>query len=867
MMKKDLFNEEQEHVVLKNFKTFVTLPNPPKALEPLVEIMRNMWWCWNTQAVELFRRMSRELWEKNNHNPTAMLAFAGQELLESLASDDSFISNMQRVHDDLKRYMEMDTWYKQNCQKYKNLSFAYFSTEFAIHESIPIYSGGLGVLSGDHLKSASDLGLPLVGVGLMYRYGYFKQHLNSEGMQQEEYEMNHFSRLPLERVKNSDGTTLIVDVIFPNNQVVHIRAWKLQVGRVPLYLLDTDFDANPQHVREITGELYGGNRDMRIRQEIILGIGGARLLKALNIEPDVIHINEGHSAFLLYERMRHFVKDKGLSFKEAFEMVKNACVFTTHTPVPAGNEVFDTSLVLAYLESMCSDLGISRDELLQLGAFPLKYGEKQSSFSMTIFALRLACKANGVSRLHATVAREMWSPLYPGLPKKEIPITHITNGIHTNTWISYEFSTLFDRYLGSNWRDDPADHSIWERVSSIPDAELWRAHERRKERLVTFARERLKSQMERRGLSKKAIEHIDEVLDSDALTIGFARRFATYKRADLMFRDLERFRAILVNKNKPVQLIVSGKAHPQDLLGKKLIQKIVDFANDNELKGKIVFLEDYDMNVAHYLVQGVDIWLNNPLRPQEASGTSGMKAAINGVLNFSILDGWWCEGYNGDNGWTIASIDKFLDREYQDDVDSRSIYETLEREIVPLFYDRSADGMPRGWIKKMKSAMQSLGPVFNTNRMIEEYTRRFYIPASIGGSEMKADDFALARKRAQWDNKIAQNWHQIKIVSYNDTMKYEMKLDETVTINARIYLAGLMPDDVCVQVYSGNMDTNRVLSDPIIFEMEPMSKEGNDFIYKLDAKLTHVGYCAYAIRIIPKYDNRPQYLPDRIIWS
>ncbi|MDR2709283.1 MAG: alpha-glucan family phosphorylase [Elusimicrobiota bacterium] len=867
-MKKDLFDEQQEHVVLQHFKPFVAVPNPPAVLKPLTDITRNMWWCWNTQAVELFRRMSRDLWEKYNHNPTAMLAFASQELLESLANDDSFISNMQRVHEDLQKYMKMETWYKTNYGKGQKFSFAYFSTEFAIHESIPIYSGGLGVLSGDHLKSASDMGLPLVGVGLFYHFGYFKQHLNSDGMQQEDYEENHISRLPLDRVQNPDGTSIVVEVPFPNNQIARVRAWKLQVGRVPLYLLDTDFDDNPPAIREISGELYGGNRDMRIRQEIILGIGGAKLLKALNIEPDVIHINEGHSAFLLYERIRFFVQEKGLTFEQAFQTVKSACVFTTHTPVPAGNEVFDPNLVLTYLEGQYSaNIGISREELLQLGAFPLRWGERQTSFSMTILALRFASKANGVSRLHATVARDMWSPLYPGLPKNEVPITYITNGVHTNTWLSYEFSSLFDRYLGSDWKDTPADQSIWEKVGSIPDTELWRAHERRKERLVSFTRERLRQQAERRGLPQRILDHIDEALDSEALTIGFARRFATYKRGDLIFRDMKRFKSILLNKNCPVQMVISGKAHPQDTLGKKIIQQIVDFANDEELRAKIIFLEDYDMNIAHYLVQGVDVWLNNPLRPQEASGTSGMKAALNGVLNLSILDGWWCEGYNGNNGWVIGSTDKFSDREYQDDVDSRSIYELLEKEIVPLYYEKATSGMPRGWIKKMKASMQTLGPIFNTNRMVEQYTTKFYIPASVDHSTLARDDFKVAKEKAQWDQKITDNWSNIKIVSSDDTIKPEMLLGTPIKINARIYLANLAPEDVCVQVYSGNMDTKRVLSNPSVDEMVVVKKEGNDYIYELDTKLTHVGFCAYAIRIIPKYDNKPQYIPERIIWS
>ncbi|MDR0822985.1 MAG: alpha-glucan family phosphorylase [Endomicrobium sp.] len=867
-MSRDLFNEDQENFVLENFKSFVTVPNPPKLLEPLLTISKNMWWCWNSNAVELFRRINRDLWEESNHNPTAMLGMISQEAFDKLAGDDSFVSSMQRVNDELSRYMDMKTWHQNECSDYKNISIAYFSTEFAIHESIPIYSGGLGVLSGDHLKSASDLGLPLVGVGLLYRFGYFKQYLNSEGFQQEEYNENHFTRLPLERVKNADGSTLTVSVKLQNDQTANIRAWKLQVGRIPLYLLDTDFDMNSQSVRQITGELYGGNRDMRIRQEIILGIGGVRLLKALNIETTVIHINEGHSAFLLYERIRHFVEDKKLSVQEAFQLVRSGCVFTTHTPVPAGNEVFDSELVAQYLESKYKMIGIDKNTLLQLGAFPLKWGEQQKNFSMTILALRFANKANGVSRLHATIARDMWSPLYPGLPKKEVPITHITNGIHTNTWLSYEYASLFDRYLGSDWKDEPADHTIWDKISSIPDTELWRAHERRKERLVSFARSRLKQQLGRRGVSPRGLAYADEILDPDALTIGFARRFATYKRGNLIFRDMKRFKNILLDKSRPVQMIIAGKAHPQDAHGKKIIQDIVNLANDEELRNKIIFLEDYDMNVAHYLVQGVDIWMNNPLRPQEASGTSGMKAAVNGVLNLSILDGWWCEGYNGDNGWIIGSIDDHSsDAEYQDDIDSRSIYETIEREIVPLYFERSGDGLPRGWIRKMKASMQSLGPVFNTNRMLEEYMKKFYIPASLDYNKMIENDFELTREKTAWIQNIDNNWNSIKIVSSDDNMLHEMAVGYKAVIKARIYLGGVLPENISVQVFSGRVNTERVLSGPIIKEMKCIGQEGDDLMYECEADLKQVGHCAYVIRILPKYAGEIQYIPNRIIWG
>ncbi|MCL1972470.1 MAG: alpha-glucan family phosphorylase [Endomicrobia bacterium] len=867
-MKLDLFNENQETFVALNAKSYVVTPNLPEVLSPLLAIANNMWWCWNSDAVELFRRLDRDMWEETYHSPKAMLGMASQERLEQLAEDDSFVSHMERVKNDLDKYMTMNTWFHDSCSDYSNLKFAYFSTEFAIHESIPIYSGGLGVLSGDHLKSASDMGLPLVGVGLLYRFGYFEQFLSFDGWQQEEYSENHFFRMPLELLKDSDGNTLKIEIDMAK-QKVYARVWKIQVGRVPLYLLDTDFSDNPREVRDITGQLYGGDRDMRIRQEIVLGMGGIRLLKALGIDPGVIHINEGHSAFLLFEEMRELIEEQGLSYEEAFQMVKSSCVFTTHTPVPAGNEMFSTELVLKYFEPLYRKLGLSKEQFLALGSFPAKEIKPSDpqNFSMTILALKLSSKANGVSRLHATVSRDMWSGIWPELPKKEVPITNITNGIHTNTWISYEFAGLFDRYLGSSWKDEPADHTIWQRVSQIPDAELWRSHERRRERLVSFARARLREQLMRRGASQKDINNADEVLDPEALTIGFARRFASYKRGTLIFRDMERIKKILTSKEHPVQIIIAGKAHPQDNNGKELIKRIVALSKDPDLRYKVVFLEDYDMNVAHYLVQGTDIWLNNPLRPEEASGTSGMKAAVNGIINFSVLDGWWCEGYNGDNGWIIGSIDQYPDRDYQDEVESTAIYETLEKEVIPLYFNRGQDGLPRGWIKKMKTAMQTLGPVFNTNRMIEEYTKKFYIPAALEHEKLKRDNYILAKKKSVWQKNLVNNWNGIRIISSQDNVKNEISITNDMTVQAKIYLGPIAPDDVSVQVYSGYFDSKHRISEASIDEMRLVSKEGDNYIYESKVKMDKVGHCGYTIRVMPQYGGEVQYIPDLVKWQ
>lgn len=863
----DLFNENQETFTAIKAKSFVVTPSLPESLKDLATISENMWWCWNSDAVELFRRLDRDVWEESYHSPKAMLGLVKQTRLEELADDTSFISHMKLVKAELDKYMSVPTWFDKTFPEYKDKKIAYFSTEFAIHESLPIYSGGLGVLSGDHLKSASDMGLPLVGIGLLYRNGYFKQHLSIDGWQIEEYKVNHFYSMPMQLLTDENGNVLSIEISLPRSPRVFARIWKVQVGRVALYLLDTDFDKNSAEDRTITGELYGGDKEMRIKQEKLLGVGGMKVLELLNIDPSVIHINEGHSAFLLLEKMRMLMKNKGLSFEQAQKVVKSNCVFTTHTPVPAGNEVFSSQLVSTYFENLYRELGLSREQFLALGR-DLKVENFDKDFSMTILALKACGKANGVSRLHATVSREMWQNVWPELPRKEIPITHITNGIHTNTWISYEFAGLFQRYIGDDWIDEPSDQTLWQRVADIPDAELWRSHERRKERLVSFARNRLKAQLERRGLSKHMIAFADEVLDPEALTIGFARRFATYKRGNLIFRNLDRIKKILTNKERPVQIIIAGKAHPKDDKGKEIIKSIIALTSDPDLKYKVVFLEDYDMNVAHYLVQGVDIWLNNPLRPQEASGTSGMKAAVNGAINFSVLDGWWCEGYNGENGWVVGSTDTYNDLEYQNEMESRSIYELLEKEIVPLFYDRGQDDLPRGWITKMKACMQTVGPMFNTNRMIEDYTRKFYVPSMELTEKMKANDYELAKKKTEWQSNIERNWNRVSIISADDnTGSKTIKIGEPLKIRARVNLAGIAPEDVFVQVYAGYLNTKNVLSNEIFVNMKMVSKEQDGtYIYEIEAPTRIVGHCGYTIRIVPQYMDKVEYIPGIIKW-
>ncbi|MGA2090256.1 MAG: alpha-glucan family phosphorylase [Endomicrobiales bacterium] len=863
-MEKDPFNLEQEKYTAKNSKPYVVVPSLPKNLHALLDIAYNLWWVWNSEAVELFRRMDRALWEEAYHNPIRLLGSINQSRLMELAKDDSFISHVERISTGLKRYLEMPTWFSKEFPDQNNSTIAYFSTEFGLSECLPVYSGGLGILSGDHLKSASDMGLPLVGVGLLYRNGYFKQYLNFDGWQQEEYIENHFFKMPLQLVKDSNGSPIQVYVEHPTGKVC-ARIWKVQVGRINLFLLDTDVEENKTEDREITSQLYGGDREMRIRQETVLGIGGMRALKALGYNPTVTHINEGHSAFLLFERIRMYMEEKGFSFNEAKELVKASCVFTTHTPVPAGNEVFSPELIEKYILPIYKKLGLTVEGLLELGREnPI---ELKSNFSLTVLALRFTGHANGVSKLHGTISRGMWQSIWPNVPRSEIPITSITNGIHANTWISYEMAGLFDRYIGQVWKDEPADQTIWQRVGDIPDSELWRSHERRRERLVSFARQRLKIQLIRRGDSPKDIDMAEEVLDPEALTIGFARRFAGYKRGNLLFRDVERLKRILTQKDRPVQLIIAGKAHPQDNIGKEVIKNIIHITKDYDLRHKIVFIEDYDMNVAHYLVQGTDIWLNNPRRPAEASGTSGMKAAVNGVLNLSILDGWWCEGYNGLNGWIIGSGEEYANQDYQDEIESKAIYDILEKDVVPLYYQRGQDGLPREWIHKMKTSMQTICPAFNSNRMIEEYTRKFYVPVCTEMKSLSQDNYAPVRQFAEWQRKMIASWPRIKIVSVEDDLAGDVSLGKTFTVKAKIDLGTLKPEDVSVQIYAGYIDSRHRMSATFVTPTKLTGSDGAVQQYEATVTAQKVGHCGYVVRVLPSRDGKELYIPGLITWQ
>ncbi len=781
--------------MIRPIHTFTVIPSLPKRIERLRELAYNLRWSWDFETRELFRRLSRELWESTEHNPVRLLGIIDQKQLEEAASNDGFLAHFDRVCDLFDEYISRKrSWYTQTYGHYDKPSIAYFSAEFGLTECMPIYSGGLGVLSGDHLKSASDLSIPLAGVGLLYQEGYFRQYLNADGWQKEDYPINDFYNLPLHLERTSDGSPLTIEIHHPGRSV-RAQVWRAQIGRVPLYMLDTNIASNAPEDRHLSDELYGGDLDMRIRQEILLGIGGLRALDALGIQPAVCHMNEGHSAFLALERIRTPMQKYNMTFEEGREATTASNVFTTHTPVPAGIDRFPVDLMDRYFSDYYGQLKISRDEFLALGRE--NPDDKYEMFCMAVLAIRLSSDINGVSKLHAQVSRKMWQKIWSKLPENDIPITSITNGVHLQTWISNDMSDLLSRYLGPNWGEFAFNKKKWEAIHSISDEEIWRTHERRRERLVAVARQRLTKQLRQRGATSAEIAQADAILSPSALTIGFARRFATYKRANLLFQDVERIARIIADPQRPVQLIFAGKAHPRDDAGKQLIRQIIYQARNEPFRNHIVFLENYDMNLARYMVQGCDVWLNTPRRPREASGTSGMKAAINGVINVSTLDGWWDEAYTPEIGWAIGSGENIDDRDYvEDSLEANALYDILEKEIIPLFYDRNHTGLPKKWIAKVKASMSTVCPTFNTGRMVQEYAERFYIPGMKRYDEMMAENGKRVRDLAVWKQKIKNNWNAVAYVQTDASLPAETKSGCRYSIQGDL--------DVVGQIQNGN---------------------------------------------------------------
>ncbi|MDH3892656.1 MAG: alpha-glucan family phosphorylase [candidate division Zixibacteria bacterium] len=851
-------------------KQFLVLPRLPKRIHALQELAQNLWYSWNWDLVKLFIRLDPEMWEACYQNPVKMLSRLPQEKLEKAAKDDGFVASLDRVHQKYREYLDRKKWFEINYPDNNGGRLAYFSLEYGLDTGLPVYSGGLGVLSGDTLKSSSDLGLPVVAVGLLYRYGYFRQWLSSDGWQQERYEENDWYHMPVQLVKGPDEQPLRVGVEIDGTPV-QIQIWKVMVGVTPLYLLDTNIGENPTKCREITSVLYGGDKDTRMRQEIVLGIGGVRALRAMGIQADAYHLNEGHSWFLTLERIRILMQEEHLTFAEASQYVWSSTVFTTHTPVPAGNERFDPVLVHRYLGKFVSELGLGWKDFLALGrVFP---NDEAEPFCMTVAALKLAAFANGVSQLHGSVSRHMWHNIWPDLPTEEIPIGAITNGVHPGSWISHDQNELYESYFGPDYVEKPGQLDTWKLVHRIPDAELWRIHNRRRERLVFFARKRLKQQLMRRGASQLVIQRADQLLDPQILTIGFARRFSTYKRGNLIFSDPERLAKIVNSEDCPVQILVAGKAHPLDTPGKEIIKQMVEYTSEERFRHRVIFLEDYDINVARYLVQGVDVWLNNPRRPLEASGTSGMKAALNGALNLSILDGWWVEGYDDSTGFKIGNGEEYDNIETQDHFDAEMLYNTLEREVIPMYYERNEIGLPTQWLAKMKATIQMAGERFSTQRMLEDYTQQFYLPAIESGQRMREDQYRLTRETTAWISRVGSNWNKIGIRNVDvPELESTLFVGQKFPITIEVLLGDISPDDVEVQIISGRLNSHEKIQDfqpAAAVPTDAGSQPAEDGVYAFTGEVTcsESGRFGITARIIPKNQNLPHpFKPKLISW-
>ena len=831
------------------FEVVTDLPEP---LLPLKSLASNFYWTWDHEIRELFRAIDREGWDSSEHNPILFLNRLSKDRIQRLANDSVFVARIQTALESLNRYLTQETWFDRAYPgEREKTQVAYFCAEFGISEGLPIYSGGLGILAGDHLKAASDLGVPLVGVGLLYNRGYFRQRLNHDGWQQEIYPQYDFYQMPLKLIRDASDQPLRIEVEFPD-RVVTCQVWKAAVGRVDLYLLDSNVLENQPNDQGITDTLYGGDEEMRIRQEIILGIGGLKALHAVGIKPTVCHMNEGHAAFLSIERIREFMADKGCDFRTARQVIVNGNVFTTHTPVPAGFDLFTPQLLERYMGKTVASTGLPFNDFLRLGRVdPQNSGE---AFNMAVLAMENADYVNGVSKLHAKVTRAMFGTRWPGYPEDEVPVQAITNGIHTMTWISRRMALLFDRYLGHEWRRNPEDPATWSHVSQIPDEDLWAALEDQRGSLIRFVRKRLQSDVESRSLNRAENGVLNGVLDPRILTIGFARRFATYKRASLMITDRERLKQLLFHTERPVQIIISGKSHPRDDGGKKIIQDLVRYINEGAIS-RMVFLEDYDMQVARALVQGVDVWLNNPRRPHEASGTSGMKVVPNGALNCSILDGWWDEGYEPGLGWAIGDRTEIQDEGHQDWLDSRALYHIIQNEISPMFYHRVENGVPKGWVQMVKRSIMTLAPQFSTNRMVRDYAEKFYVPASLAYQNLASGDLSKAKGALGWRDRVREAWSNVRIVSVEDSSSRSNSLGSDITIQVKVYLSGLSAEDVKVEAVFGKIGPNREITQSRIAACKLIGQEGDLHILETTVPCDHPGHQGYTVRIVPYHPD------------
>ena len=836
------------------FNKITVNPQLPKRINRLTEISNNLWWSWNTEFLRLLKRIDGDLWETCNKNPVKFLKHVSQEKLEDAEEDTSFLREYDKIVDNFDSYMESrDTWFAQKYPENKNDLIAYFSAEYGLDQTIAIYSGGLGILSGDHLKSASDLGIPLVAVGLMYKNGYFHQKIDKNGVQHPEYKDLNMSDLPIKSVKDSDGNDFITYIKFPKRKI-YLKVWEIDVGRVKLYLLDSDIDKNNVEDRDTTARLYGGDQEMRIRQEIILGMGGVNTLKKLGYNPTVYHMNEGHSAFLNLELIKDTIKEKEVSFEIARDIVSSKTVFTTHTPVPAGNDIFPIGLVEKYFKDFWPRLGLTREEFLKLGMKPVE--NLEHGFNMGILALKIAGKKNGVSKLHGEVSRELFADVWPHIAPSESPITYVTNGIHTCTWLAPKLKDLYNKYLIPYWQDNIYDDDVWKKINNIPDEKLWEVHMERKRKLIALIKENLSTRLRREGVSYDAVSEAIANLHPETLMIGFARRFATYKRATLIFKDLERITQILNNSNKPVIIIFAGKAHPADKEGSDLIKYIHEVSMMPQFKGKIFILENYSIEISRYLVSGVDVWLNNPRRPMEASGTSGQKASVNGVVNFSVLDGWWAEGYNQKNGWTIGTNAEYPSYEEQDLADSKSMYDTLENKIIPAYYNKDKNGISKVWMQYMKNSIMSTGGKYSTSRMLVDYTNKLYMPLC-NLTKKYYTNLDLVSEYNAWKHSIASNWKDIQI-EQEQTNADNITIDagNQIEVKCTVSLPNIDVKHIKVEVYYGKFLEDGTIQDVRIIQMKCDGKDEENKKYHYTAKIDFVsgGNYGYSFRVMPQHE-------------
>ena len=835
------------------FNKITVNPQLPKRVGELLDIANNLWWSWNSEFLRLFKEIDSDLWETVGKNPVKFLKLVSQDKLEDIAKDEEFLAKYDEVVNHFNSYMQTkETWFSKNYPNNANDLIAYFSAEYGIDEIIPIYSGGLGILSGDHLKSASDLGLPFVAVGLLYKNGYFNQKIDGYGTQKTEYTNIDLDNLPILPVKDENGEDLIIDVDFPDRKL-YLKIWKIVVGRISLYLMDSDIDKNIAEDRVVTLRLYGGDQEMRIRQEIVLGMAGIKLLRRLGLKPSVYHMNEGHSAFLTLEVIKDVMEEKQVSFEVAKSMCSAKTVFTTHTPVPAGNDIFPIELMDKYFSNFWPKLGISREDFLRLG---MKNSQGlEQGFNMGMLALRIAGKKNGVSKLHGAVSRRLFSDVWPNIAPDESPIEYVTNGIHTCSWLAPSMKKLFNQYLKPYWQDNIQDDETWNDIKNIPNKELWDTHIDRKKKLFTLVKNNITTRLKSSGYNYEEINEIVSKLNPNALTIGFARRFATYKRATLIFRDLERLTQLLNNPERPVQLIFAGKAHPADKEGQDLIKYIHEVSMKPQFKGKIFLLENYNIAMSRYLISGVDVWLNNPRRPMEASGTSGQKASVNGVINFSVLDGWWAEGYNQKNGWTIGDNTEYQSYEEQDIADSESLYNTLENKIIPLYYEnKKEDGVSDKWMEMFKNSIISTGGRYSTSRMVIDYTRDYYMElANLSKNHYQNLDEVI--DFTNWKKNMYASWKDIKITQNNNLDNITIDAGNQIEVHCIVNLPeNIDCNSIRTEVYYGKILENGIMEQIQTVPMNLIEQDDENRTYKYSAKieLKTGGNYGYTFRVMPQ---------------